>query len=190
MPQRYLEHFACLVEGVYILLGDNITPGSIDLARDLLSTFYKDHQLLYGDGSSSLNVHNVGAHLVTYVQSWGPLWAWSCFPFEDLNGALLEHVHGTGNQCRQLIWMLYAQNSLRANCHLIPDNKIQLFVQKMLSGQKRLRNVKTASNCQIAGALRKWQVKNDIYEQASTLLDLFCIRWKQSVLLSMDMLFI
>lgn len=130
LPQRYLEHFACLVEGVYIVLGDNITPGSIDLARDLLSTFYKDHQLLYGDGNCSLNVHNVGAHLVTYVQSWGPLWAWSCFPFEDLNGALLERVHGTGNQCRQLIWMLYAQNSLRANCHVIPDNKIQLFVQK------------------------------------------------------------
>jgi len=98
------------------------------------------------------------------VQSWGPLWAWSCFPFEYLNGALLESVHGTGNQCWQLIWMLYAQNSLRANCHLIPDKKVQLFVQKMLSGERRLRNVKTASNCQIAGALRKWPVKNDIYE--------------------------
>ena len=58
--------------------------------------------------------------------------------------------------------MLYAQNSLRANCHLIPDNKIQLFVQKMLSGERSLRNVKTASNCHIAGALWKWQVKNDI----------------------------
>ena len=31
--------------------------------------------------------------------------------------------------------------------------------------------MKTASNCQIAGALGKWQVKNDIYEQASSLLD-------------------
>ena len=175
LPQRYLEHFACLVEGVYILLGDNITSDLLALARDLLSTFYKDHQLLYGDGNCSLNVHNVGAHLATYVQSWGPLWAWSCFPFEDLNGALLESVHGTGNQCRQLIWMLYAQNSLRANCHLIPDKKIQLFVLKMLSGERRLRNVKTASNCQIAGALRKWPVRNDIYEQASLLLDLLCI---------------
>ena len=27
LPQKYLEHFASLVEGVYILLGDNITPG-------------------------------------------------------------------------------------------------------------------------------------------------------------------
>lgn len=44
----------------------------------------------------------------------------------------------------------------------------------MLSGERRLRNVKTASNCQIAGALRKWPVKNDVYEQASLLLDLHC----------------
>lgn len=44
----------------------------------------------------------------------------------------------------------------------------------MLSAERRLRNVKTASNCQMAGALRKWPVKNDIYEQASLLLDLLC----------------
>lgn len=172
LPQRYLEHFACLVEGVYILLGDCITPDLLSLARDLLSTFYKDHQILYGDNNCSLNVHNVGAHLTTYVQSWGRLWAWSCFPFEDLNGALLESVHGTGNQCRQLIWMLYAQNTLRANCHLIPDKKIRLFVEKMLSGERSLRNVKSASNCQIAGALRRWTVKENIFEQASLLLNL------------------
>ena len=35
--------------------------------------------------------------------------------------------------------------------------------------------MKTTSNCQIAGALRKWPVRNDIYEQAFLLLDLLCI---------------
>ena len=108
---------------------------------------------------------------MTYVEAWGPLWAWSCFPFEDLNGALLENVHGTGNQCRQLIWMLYAQNSLRLNCHLIPDKNIQRFVERMLSAERSLRNVKRAVNCQIAGALKKWSVNNEIYEKASLVLD-------------------
>lgn len=171
LPQRYLQHFACLVEGVYILLGDNITPDLLALARDTLSNFYKNHQALYGGSNCSLNVHNVGAHLMTYVEAWGPLWAWSCFPFEDLNGALLESIHGTGNQCRQLIWMLYAQNSLRANCHLIPDKNIQCFVERMLSAERSLRNVKSAVNCQIAGALKKWTVNNEIYEKASLLLE-------------------
>ena len=175
LPERYLQHFACLVEGVYILLGDNITPPLMDLARDMLSNFYKNHQVLYGDANCSLNVHNVGAHLVTYVQAWGPLWAWSCFPFEDLNGALLDCVHGTGNQCRQLIWMLYAQNSLRSNLHLIADKKIQSFAQQMLSGERSLQNVKKAANCQVAGALRKWTVDNEIYDQTCSLLGANCV---------------
>lgn len=40
----------------------------------------------------------------------------------------------------------------------------------MLSGERSLRNVKDAANCQVAGALRKWAVNNDIYKQASLLL--------------------
>lgn len=42
----------------------------------------------------------------------------------------------------------------------------------MLSGERKLRYVKTVTNCKIAGALRRWTVKSDIYEQASLLLDL------------------
>lgn len=55
-----------------------------------------------GDGSCGLNVHNAGAHLVDYVEGWGPLWAWSTFGFEDMNGTLMGFCHGTGNVCRQV----------------------------------------------------------------------------------------
>ena len=96
------------------------------------------------------------------------------FSFEDLNGALLESVHGTGNQCQQLIWMLYAQNSLRTKCYFISEKNVQFFVEQMLSGERSLQNVKSAANCQVAGALTKWTVNNEIYEQASLLLDLNC----------------
>jgi len=47
-------------------------------------------------------VHNAGAHLVDYVEGWGPLWAWSTFGFEDMNGTLMDFCHGTGNVCRQV----------------------------------------------------------------------------------------
>ena len=68
--------------------------------------------------------------------------------------------------------MLYAQNSLRSKCHLISDKNIQLFLEKMLSSDGSLQNVKSAANCHVARALKKWAVNNDIYEQASILLDL------------------
>ena len=45
----------------------------------------------------------------------------------------------------------------------------------MISGERRLRNVKKAANCQIVGALRRWTAIEDIYEQACLLLDLNCI---------------
>ena len=40
---------------------------------------------------------NAGAHLVDYVEGWGPLWAWSTFGFEDMNGTIKKFAHGTGN---------------------------------------------------------------------------------------------
>ena len=58
---------------------------------------------LTGDGSCGLNVHNTGAHLADYVEGWGPLWAWSTFGFEDMNGTIMDLTHGTGNVCRQVL---------------------------------------------------------------------------------------
>lgn len=48
---------------------------------------------------------------------------------------------------------------------------MQFFVEQMLSGERSLRNVKSAANCHVAGALTKWTVNNEIYEQASLQLD-------------------
>ena len=75
-----------------------------------------------GDGSCGLNVHNAGAHLADFVRGWGPMWAWSCFGFEDMNGTILEFVHGTGNACRQVIirrsmWFFLGTEQLLSSLH-------------------------------------------------------------------------
>ena len=44
---------------------------------------------------------------------WGPLWAWSCFPFEDNNAVVLKSVHGTGNVVKQLLQQRDVQAMLR-----------------------------------------------------------------------------
>lgn len=41
LPDLYLQHFACLSEAVFILLGDKITPAEITRAKSLLMSFYK-----------------------------------------------------------------------------------------------------------------------------------------------------
>lgn len=49
LPDKYLLHFGHLAEGIFILLGDAITPFQLNRAKDLLHTFYRDFQSLYGE---------------------------------------------------------------------------------------------------------------------------------------------
>ena len=113
LPAEYFEHFANLSEAVYILLGDNIANEALAKAEILLTTFYSHFEHLYGRGSCGINIHNTGEHLVWYVKLWGPLWAWSCFPFEDNNAVVLKSVHGTGNVVKQLLQQRDVQAMLR-----------------------------------------------------------------------------
>lgn len=48
-----------------------------------------------------MNVHSL-IHLVQTVRNFGPLWSYSCFGFENMNGHLRKHCHGTRNVLPQL----------------------------------------------------------------------------------------
>ena len=52
------------------------------------------HTLYTGEDACSMNVHSL-KHLARNVQNWGPLWAYSCFPFESFNGHIKRRFHGT-----------------------------------------------------------------------------------------------
>ncbi|XP_070537055.1 uncharacterized protein [Ptychodera flava] len=110
----YLRHLSLLCEGIHLLLGDSISEPELQRAEFLLDSFYKQYADLYKEGSCGLNVHNIGAHIVFYVRMWGPLWAWSCFPFEDWNAAVLQSVHGTGDVKKQILQM--RENELKLSC--------------------------------------------------------------------------
>ena len=53
---------------------------------------------LYFPGATAnrMNVHML-RHLIFHVKNWGPLWVYSCFSFESLNGELKKYFHGTRN---------------------------------------------------------------------------------------------
>lgn len=107
-----MQHLGLLVEGSYLLLSDKITEHDLQRADQVLSEFYREFGNLYVTNNSTLNLHNVGCHLTTYVRKFEPLWAWSCFQFEDMNGSILDSVHGTGDVCLQIMWMVQAQKRL------------------------------------------------------------------------------
>lgn len=78
LPDIFLEHFALLSAGFYLLLKDHITEEGLKRAEIDLKIFYRQFCTLYPEGTCGLNVHNIGTHYTYYVRMMGPLWA---FPF-------------------------------------------------------------------------------------------------------------
>lgn len=156
LPSMYLKHFACLSEGIHLLLGDCITEADLNRAEELLDTFYKDFSGLYGAGSCGLNVHNIGAHLVFYVRLWGPLYSWSCFGFEDWNAALLQSVHGTGDVTRQVICHVHSKLQLKKSFERMTPSAEWNFISKMVKPTRKWKvAIKVAACCSISGKVTK-----------------------------------
>ncbi|XP_053398883.1 uncharacterized protein LOC123556697 [Mercenaria mercenaria] len=149
LPDIYLTHFSCLVEAVYILLQEGISPQDLQRAKLLLQAFVRNMQILYGERFMSLNVHNL-THMVRFVELWGPLWAWSCFCFESFNGEIKKSIHGTGNVCNQIFWTLQAQKRIEsATRHLPDESKTKVFMQNMTESSERFGSNADAYQCKV-----------------------------------------
>eukprot|EP00058_Branchiostoma_floridae_P026321 XP_002611812.1 hypothetical protein BRAFLDRAFT_103034 [Branchiostoma floridae] len=94
LPPDYYENYTLLVTGLHILLKDTITEAELQSADDHLKQFVNGFEKLYGTSRVSLNVHSL-LHYADTVRELGPLWAHSCFFFEDVNGQVLRLIHGT-----------------------------------------------------------------------------------------------
>ena len=119
MPADYLSHLALFVCAIYIFTSDSIPQEKYTIAKDLLIKFHKEFSDLYGRCSrthvehniiffvflgvkaTSMNVHLL-QHLPECVRLWGPLWSYSCFHFENLNGYIKSLFHGTRDMTKQV----------------------------------------------------------------------------------------
>ncbi|CAH1254763.1 Hypp1405 [Branchiostoma lanceolatum] len=94
LPTEHFENYSLLVNAIHILLGESITEEQLCAADDKLKQFVEGFQRLYGSFRVSLNIHSL-IHYAQTVRELGPLWAHSCFFFEDVNGQVLRLIHGT-----------------------------------------------------------------------------------------------
>ena len=101
IPHENFLHLSLLVMAMRKLLSASISQRDLELAEKFLVIFCKNYEILYGKRGMTINVHSL-LHLPQVVKDLGPLWAYSCFFFEGMNGILLKHIHGTqyvGLQC-------------------------------------------------------------------------------------------
>lgn len=107
------HHFLLLVQSTHILLGDSISPHDLEIAKMMIIHFCLNMPVLYGPRYQTSNVHLL-LHAVDRVRDLGPLWANSCFYFEDYNGQLRSLFHGTQK--------IEIQISLAVCVHQIPGH--------------------------------------------------------------------
>ena len=89
----YIEVFCCS-----LLTGCNFKGYSCKVRINFITNVI----FSAGESSQTHNFHLL-RHLTYFVKLFGPLWVYSCFGFEALNGFLTTMIHGTQHISNQVI---------------------------------------------------------------------------------------
>lgn len=99
---EYFQHYLLFVNAIYLLLQESIPFSDLQKSNELLVHFCCMFAALYGERYMTCNIHQL-LHLSEMVHDMGPLWAYSCFPFENANGNLLKLFNGTQSVDFQIV---------------------------------------------------------------------------------------
>lgn len=111
LPSDYIYHLSLLVCSIHILLSSGISSSEIQMSHLMLVRYYELLPQLYSQTMCSSNAHSL-IHLCDFVRQWGPLWCYSAFGFENMNGYIKKHCHGTRNVLPQLIQAVSMRQTL------------------------------------------------------------------------------
>lgn len=128
LPEEYFQHYLHLVEAIYPLLQDSISPNDIVKASALLNHFCMRVKELYAARYETFNVHCL-LHLTERVRDLGPLWSHSCFCFEDFNGEIRILFNGTQSVEEQIVTAVCVQQRILELVPLLESGSMaqQLF---------------------------------------------------------------
>ncbi|KAG0434687.1 hypothetical protein HPB47_018943, partial [Ixodes persulcatus] len=148
---RYWSHLAKLVEGVHLLLREELTSSSIDRADALLRTFVASTATLYKDQAMTFNIHQM-LHLAEAARQMGPLWGHSAFVFESGNGRLVKLVTGANGVPSQIVERVFMSQQLDSflASPLVPDS-CKVVCHRMLGYPKLVNFVSIAEQAQHFG---------------------------------------
>ena len=167
LSEKYFLHYASFVEGIYLLSSDCVTKDDLGRSKTLLSYFVHMFSSMYGERYLTLNMHSL-LHLPECVEDLGPLWVYSCFPYENANGLLTKLFHGTQNFELQIISSLNIVQNLSSLLAPIDDPVHKAFAEKMhsLSNNRMSRlHVGTQSGATPIGSNVKIDLSDNIYTQ-------------------------
>jgi hypothetical protein len=95
--RKLLDHTMILCIATQLTCSRTMTPNHNQLIRRCLSTYVEQLKTLYPRFAPRPN-HHMAQHIPDFLDDFGPVHSWWCFPFENLIGVLqrLPHNHKSG----------------------------------------------------------------------------------------------
>ena len=115
VPTEVLNHYALLVESIFILLQDSISEAELRACEEKLILFVAQCQEMFGNSVMTFNVHSL-LHVVQSVRMTGPLWATSRFPFESAISYLKRAITGPKGMYYQIAKRTLQRFTFRYMC--------------------------------------------------------------------------
>lgn len=126
LPNNYYNHYMLLVDSISVLLKDSISEEDFNNSRSKLDRFVAKFQELYGLEEMTYNVH-LTTHIVDCCRDYGPLWSFSLFPFEDINGMLKSFIKGPKEPLIQVANRYLLQVTINNPDHLIKSDAMNFI---------------------------------------------------------------
>lgn len=114
LPTQYLQHFQLFASAIFTLDKDKISDDDMKKCERKLDQFLTQFPKLYGSNNEVFNVHLI-THIIQSVVNCGPLWCYSTFSFENMNGVLKKFVNGTTDVMKQIATKYLLNAKLNGN---------------------------------------------------------------------------
>ncbi len=101
LPDVYYQHWSLLINAYRVTLKTKITKNDIAYVEKLLRKFVDWTEQLYGKQFITIKIHQL-IHIPDALRNYGPLRNISAYPFEDLNGDLIDKNTATNHPIEHL----------------------------------------------------------------------------------------
>lgn len=94
LPDNYWFHHSKIVTAIALLSKDSVSMFDLDQAEELIHAYVSEFEELYHLRYLTLTFHQL-LHFPLVTRNLGPMWVYSCFFYESLNGQFAQLVHGS-----------------------------------------------------------------------------------------------
>ena len=162
LPLEYTHHLSLLVSSMHILLSDEIRVSELATVHNMLCTFYQAGGDLYTMSIYTANMHSL-QHMVPLVKLWGPLWCYSMFGFENVNGIIGTTFHDTRKIIHQMCFNIQLRQTLPLKLQELKEGEsfeTRQYLDKILSKAKSNMS-EIGPHCYAVGKLSPYHLTNE-----------------------------